>query len=126
MVRRLISAVILAGVSQSGFAAGNVLYFSCTALDKRADDLLVVVDQPSGTVSLQSDKSGEGLNFTSPASFGPAQVTWRNLSKSFPQKFSIDRSSLILKRETTSAVTGSVYVETSPCTIVRAPSGRKF
>jgi hypothetical protein len=126
MIRVLLLAVMICSVPQAAMAASSALYFSCPSLDKRADDLLIIIDQPSGTASLQSEKSGEGLNFTSPASFGPKQVTWRNESNSYPQKFSIDRVTMVLKRETTSAMSGSVYAETSPCTMVKPPSNTKF
>ncbi|MCP1507755.1 hypothetical protein J2Y83_003728 [Pseudomonas marginalis] len=125
-MHKVLIALVIGVSSQASFAAGSVTYLSCPSLDKRADDLLVIVDQPSGTASLQSNKSGSGLNFTSPASFGPKEVTWRSESKSFQQKFSVDRVNLTLKRETTSGMTGSIYVETSPCSIVKAPSNTKF
>jgi len=118
--------VSLVFASQPCWAVGSVTYLSCPDLDERARDLVVTIDQPSGSASLQSNSIGEGLNFTSPASFGPHEVSWRNQSKSYPQKFSIDRAKLILKRETTSSMSGAVYTETSPCTIVKAPSNNKF
>ena len=126
MKLNLLAAVIFAFSCQASQAAGNVTYLSCPSLDTRADDLMVILDQPNGTASLQSGKSGSGLNFTSPASFGPAQVTWRNDSKGLSQKFSIDRVSMELKRETTSAMTESVYVGKSPCSIAKAPANTKF
>lgn len=125
-MQRLLAAVVIGFTWQVSFAAGNVTYLSCPAVDKRADDLVVVLDKQNGTASLQSDKIGSGLNFTSPASFGPKYVSWQNQSKSFPQKFTVDRVSLILKRETTSRMTGSVYLETSTCSIIKAPADTKF
>lgn len=125
-MHKVLIALVIGVSCQASFAASGVTYLSCPSLDKRADDLLVIVDQPSGTASLQSNKSGSGLNFTSPASFGPKEVIWRSESKNLQQKFSVDRVNLILKRETTSGLTGSIYVETSPCSIVKAPSNTKF
>jgi hypothetical protein len=125
-MRRLLAAAGVCFTWQVSLAAGNITYLSCPAVDKRADDLVVVLDQQNGTASLQSDKSGSGLNFTSPASFGPKYVSWQNQSKSFPQKFTVDRVSLILKRETTSRMSGSVYLETSACSIIKAPADTKF
>jgi hypothetical protein len=126
MKRVLFLALAICASSQPVMAASSALYFSCPSLDERADDLKVVLDQANGTASLQTEKLGEGLNFTSPASFGPQQVTWRNQSKSYPQKFSIDRVTMVLKRETTSTMTGSVSLDTSPCSMVKPPSGAKF
>ncbi|UVL53941.1 hypothetical protein [Pseudomonas sp. B21-035] len=125
-MRNLLLALIVGSASQASLAAGNVLYFACPALDKKADDLVVTLDQANGTASLQTSKSGSGLNFTSPAAFGPKEVTWRNQSSSYPQKFSIDRTSLELKRETTSGMSGTLYIEKSPCSIIKAPSNTKF
>lgn len=125
-MRRLLAAVGIGFTWQVSLAAGDVTYLSCPTVDKRADDLVVVLDRQKGTASLQSDKSGSGLNFTSPASFGPKYVIWQNQSKSYPQKFTADRVSLILKRETTSSMSGSVYVETSACSIIKAPADTKF
>lgn len=125
-MRQLLAAVGFGFAWQVSLAAGNVTYLSCPDVDKRADDLVVVLDQQNGTASLQSDKSGSGLNFTSPASFGPKYVSWQNQSKSFPQKFTVDRVSLILKRETTSRMSGNVYLEASNCSIIKAPANTKF
>ncbi|NAP01942.1 MULTISPECIES: hypothetical protein [Pseudomonas] len=125
MMRSALTALVLGCLSQTVFAA-DILYFSCPALDKSADDLLVVIDQPNGKASLQSEKSGSGLNFTSSASFGPKQVTWRSDSRSYPQKFSLDRVTLTLRRETSSGMTGTVYEETSPCSMVKSPGNTKF
>lgn len=125
-MHRLLVALVVGLASQMSLAGESVLHFSCPSLDKRADDLVVVVNKAAGTASLQSAKMGSGLNFSSPAAFGPKEVTWRNQSKSFPQKFSIDRVNLTLKRETTSSMTGSVYVETSPCSAIKAPANAKF
>lgn len=125
-MRRLLAAVGIGFTWQVSLAAGNVTYLSCPGVDKRADDLVVVLDQQNGTASLQSEKSGSGLNFTSPASFGPKYVSWQYQSKSVPQKFTVDRVSLILKRETTSRMTGSVYLQTSACSIIKAPANTKF
>lgn len=125
-MKRNILAVLIVFACQAASAAGNATHLSCPGLDKRADDLLVVIDQSGGTASLQSGKSGVGLNFTSQAAFGPSEITWRNDSKGIAQKFSVDRVSLMLKRETTSAMTGSTYVETSPCSIAKAPANTKI
>lgn len=125
-MRKLLKGLLFAFVSQGAFAASSATYLSCPSVDKRADDLVVVLDQQAGTASLQSGKSGAGLNFVSPASFGPKEVTWRDQSDRYPRKFSVDRVSLILKVETTSTMTDNVYVESSTCTIVKPPSGAKF
>lgn len=125
-MRKLLKGLLFAFVSQGALAASNATYLSCPGVDKRADDLVVVLDQQAGTASLQSGKSGAGLNFVSPASFGPKEVMWRGQSDRYPRKFSVDRVSLILKVETTSTMTDKVYVESSTCTIVKPPSGAKF
>lgn len=125
-MRNVLAALVIGSMCQASFAAGNVTYLSCPELDKRADDLLVVMDQQGGTASVQSKKSGSGLNFTAPASFGPAEVIWRSDSASYAQLYSVNRESLVLKRETTSAMSGTVYNATSNCTIVKAPQSNKF
>lgn len=126
MKRNVWVALSIVFTCQASLAAGSVTYLSCPTLDKSADDLLVVIDQSSGTASLQSGKSGGGLNFTSLASFGPKEVSWRNDSKGLAQKFSVDRVSLALKRETISEMTGAIYVETSPCSIAKQPANTKI
>lgn len=125
-MRKVLIAVILVLAPHIALAADGASYFSCPSLDERADDLLIIIDKSHGTASLQSEKSGSGLNFTAPASFGPSQVSWRGNSVQYPQKFSIDRVSLVLKRETTSKMSGEVYLETSPCAMVKPPSNAKF
>lgn len=125
-MRKLVAAVVLGVAGQTAFAAGSVTYLSCPDFDPRADDLLVIIDQPNGTASLQSQKSGSGLNFTSPASFGPNEITWRSDSKDLPQKFSVDRGTLVFKRETTSRLTNEVYTEKSACSQVKVSSKNKI
>ncbi|MDU9393209.1 hypothetical protein [Pseudomonas sp. zfem002] len=125
-MRKFVAAVIFGGACQVGVAAGNLTYLSCPGIDERADDLLVIIDQPNGTASLQSQKVGSGLNFTAPASFGPTEITWRSDSRDFPQKFSVDRAKLVLKRETTSRMTGDVYTDKSACSLVKAPSNNQI
>jgi hypothetical protein len=123
---RKLLALFFAFTCPATFAASAATYLSCPGVDKIADDLVVVLDQQAGTASLQSAKSGAGLNFVSPASFGPKEVIWRNQSDRYPQKFTVDRVTLTLKRETTSTMTDNVYVESSPCTIVKQATGAKF
>lgn len=125
-MHKLIAAALFGFVSQAAFSAGSVTYLSCPDFDPRADDLLVIIDQPNGTASLQSQKSGSGLNFTSTASFGPNEITWRGNSKDLPQKFSVDRGTLVFKRETTSRLTNETYTDKSACSVVKASSKNKI
>lgn len=120
------AAVLFGLASQAAVAAGNVTYLSCPHFDPKADDLLVIIDQPNGTASLQSQKSGSGLNFTSRASFGPNEITWRSDSKDLPQKFSVDRGTLVFKRETTSRLTNEIYTDKSDCSVVKASRENKI
>lgn len=112
--------------SQLSVADSKVTYLACPELDSRFSDLKVVIDQPNGTAALQSESAGSGLNFSAPASFGPEQVSWRKESGDLSQKFSVNRVSLVLVRETTSTLTGKVYTEKSNCSVVQAPDNRKF
>lgn len=100
-------------------------YLSCPQLDERASDLKVVLNQENGTASLQTSSGGPGLNFTSPASFGPDVVQWRKDSHSLKQTYSVDRSTLVLERKTLSGMTDKTYSEKSNCTVVSV-SKRKF
>ncbi|EOF5154681.1 hypothetical protein ACK1XB_001109 [Salmonella enterica] len=97
---------------------------SCPGLDKRAQDLEVVLDAGNGTASLQSPSSG--LNFTEKASFGSELVTWSKKSSSFKQTFSVNRETLELQRKTYSNATGETYLEKTTCSLKRASKSAKF
>ncbi|EAO5314618.1 hypothetical protein CCR28_24425 [Salmonella enterica] len=99
---------------------------SCPGLDKRAQDLEVVLDAGNGTASLQSPSSGSGLNFTEKASFGSELVTWSKKSSSFKQTFSVNRETLELQRKTYSNATGETYLEKTTCSLKRASKSAKF
>ncbi|EHR9527884.1 hypothetical protein KU919_004472, partial [Salmonella enterica subsp. enterica serovar Newport] len=99
---------------------------SCPGLDKRAQDLEVVLDIDNGTASLQSPSSGSGLNFTENASFGADLVTWSKKSSSFKQSFSVNRATLELQRKTYSNATGETYNEKTECTIIKKNKASKF
>ena len=119
-------AIALMFISSFALSEGKKTYLSCPGLDSRANDLKVIIDQNNGTASLQSSVSGDGLNFTSLASFGPGKVEWVKKSHGLFQKFSVDRSTLKLVRETTSSLTGSTYLESSSCSIIEYPRDAKF
>ncbi|WP_132926696.1 hypothetical protein [Sodalis ligni] len=125
-MRKITFYLFLILMSSSVFAAGKIVYLSCPKLDERAPDLKITLDQSNGTASAQSPLSGSGLNFTSQASFGPEQVTWRSDSRELKQMFSIDRTSLMLERKTFSEMTGNTYSEKSECKIIKAPKSAKF
>lgn len=78
---KALTALSLMLVSTITYSASKVIYLECPNFDERAKDLVVVLDQPNGTASLQTSFGGEGLNFTAPASFGPSKVTWRRDEK---------------------------------------------
>ncbi len=123
---KIIAASTLMMVSVFSTAAPNIIYLGCPSLDERAKDLVVVLDQPNGTASLQTSLGGEGLNFTAPASFGPRKVTWSKNTKLFKSTYSIDRTSLGLERKTFSEMTSSTYSEKSDCNIIKSPRNNKF
>ncbi|MDU4943839.1 MAG: hypothetical protein E6X23_20260 [Mixta calida] len=125
-MKKIILGFMLCFFSSLALSKSHVIYLSCPGVDERATDLKVILDQDNGSASLQTNEGGQGLNFTSPASFGPEQVSWRKDFKGYKQTFSVNRSSLKLERKTFSAMTGETYVEKSDCAIVKSAQKNKF
>ncbi|MGR7540894.1 hypothetical protein ACU60L_18510 [Klebsiella aerogenes] len=125
-MKRIILGICVSLIGFCGVAKAQVTYLSCPELDERASDLIVVLDKSNGTASLQAPSMGSGLNFTAPAAFGPSEVTWRKDSSKFKQTYSVNRSTLILKRITYSEMSNNTHAETSKCKISNPPQKNKF
>lgn len=125
MVKTL-TATTLILASAFAYAAPKVVYLACPNFDERAKDLIVVLDQPNGTASLQTSFGGEGLNFTAPASFGPDKVTWRRDEKNWKRSYSVDRSTLEFKRNVYSVTFNDTMNTSSSCKIIKSPKNAKF
>ncbi|HAJ7390798.1 TPA: hypothetical protein HNV44_18290 [Escherichia coli] len=123
---KVITASAFMLLSAYSYSAPKIIYLECPNLDERAKDLVVVLDQPNGTASLQTSFGGEGLNYTAPASFGPSKVTWSKKSKLFNSTYSVDRASLALERKTFSEMTSNTYSEKTDCNIIKSPKENKF
>lgn len=125
-MRKVFFILFVSIITSSAYAAEKITYLSCAKFDERAPDLIVVLDKAKGTASLQSSSSGSGLNFTAEAAFGPSEITWRKDSTKLKQTYSVNRSSLILKRKTFSEMTGNTYTDSSICTVKSPPRNNKI
>ncbi|EEK8464019.1 hypothetical protein G9565_001245 [Salmonella enterica] len=123
---KTLTALVLMLFSTLSYSAAKVIYLECPNFDERAKDLVVVLDQPNGTASLQTSFGGEGLNFTAPASFGPSQVTWRKDEKNWKRSYSVDRSTLEFKRDVYSLTYNKTMTTRSNCKIIKSPRTAKF
>ncbi|AUX97037.1 hypothetical protein ACHHZC_07205 [Citrobacter freundii complex sp. 2024EL-00228] len=123
---KALTALSLMLVSTITYSASKVIYLECPNFDERAKDLVVVLDQPNGTASLQTSFGGEGLNFTAPASFGPSKVTWRRDEKNWKRNYSVDRSTLEFKREVYSLTFNDTMITKTSCKIIKSPNTAKF
>ena len=123
---KALTALSLMLVSTITYSASKVIYLECPNFDERAKDLVVVLDHPNGTASLQTSFGGEGLNFTAPASFGPSKVTWRRDEKNWKRNYSVDRSTLEFKREVYSLTFNDTMITKTSCKIIKSPNTAKF
>ena len=108
-MKNLLLGLCISLIGFSSLATAKITYLSCPYLDERATDLIVVLDQNNGSASLPSPSMGSGLNFTAPAAFWPSEVPWRTYSKKDKQTYSVDISTLVLKRTTYSVMSNTTH-----------------